>query len=94
MNEIEMTAIRSSGAGGQNVNKVASAIQLRFDINASSMSPIHKSRLLKMRDRRITKDGVIVIKAQTHRTQEKKPRGCPQSAAKAAQKCHHHSPQT
>lgn len=71
MNEIEMTAIRSSGAGGQNVNKVASAIQLRFDINASSMSPIHKSRLLKMRDRRITKDGVIVIKAQTHRTQEK-----------------------
>ncbi len=70
MSEIEMTAIRSGGSGGQNVNKVASAIQLRFDINASSMSPIHKSRLLKMRDRRITKDGVIVIKAQTHRTQE------------------------
>jgi len=70
MSEIEMTAIRSSGAGGQNVNKVASAIQLRFDINASSMSPIHKSRLLKMRDRRISKDGVIVIKAQTHRSQE------------------------
>jgi len=58
------------GAGGQNVNKVASAIHLRFDIHASSLNPLFKERLLKLGDNRITKDGVVVIKAQQHRTQE------------------------
>ncbi len=71
LSEIDMTAMRSQGAGGQNVNKVSSAIHLRFDINASSLSPIYKERLLNLNDRRITQDGVVVIKAQQHRTQEK-----------------------
>ncbi|NOQ34666.1 MAG: aminoacyl-tRNA hydrolase [Methylococcaceae bacterium] len=70
-NEIEISAIRAQGSGGQNVNKVSSAIHLRFDINASSLPDFYKQRLLNLRDKRITKEGVIIIKAQKYRTQEK-----------------------
>lgn len=69
--EIKCSAIRAQGAGGQNVNKVSSAIHLRFDIAASSLPEFYKQRLLALNDQRITSDGVIVIKAQTFRTQEK-----------------------
>ena len=68
--EVQVTAMRAQGAGGQNVNKVSSAIHLRFDIPGSSLAEDHKARLLALPDQRITRDGVLVIKAQTHRSQD------------------------
>jgi len=71
MDEIEMEAVRAQGAGGQNVNKAATAIHLRFDIQASSLPDVYKGRLLALHDHRITRDGVVVIKAQQSRSQER-----------------------
>ena len=69
-NEVEFTAIRAQGSGGQKVNKVSAAIHLRFDIAASSLPEFYKERLLELKEKRITKDGIIVIKSQQHRSQE------------------------
>ena len=69
--EVDLQAIRAQGAGGQNVNKVSSAIHLRFDINASSLPDVYKERLLQLSDQRITSEGVIIVKAQRFRSQDK-----------------------
>ena len=69
-NEVEVSAIRASGSGGQKVNKVSAAIRLRFDIEASSLPNYYKEKLLSLKDKRITKEGIVVIKSQQHRSKE------------------------
>lgn len=71
LNEVEMQAIRSQGSGGQNVNKVSTAVHLRFDINASSLSERYQERMLNLNDSRISKEGIIIIKAQRYNSQVK-----------------------
>jgi len=70
VNEVDISAIRASGSGGQKVNKVSAAIHLRFDIEASSLPEYYKEKLLDLKDKRITKEGIVVIKSQQHRSQE------------------------
>lgn len=87
--EIDVQAIRAQGAGGQNVNKVSSAIHLRFDIRASSLPALYKERLLALRDRRISSEGVLVLKAQRFRSQEK-PDGRTGAPARTGGRRHHY----